>query len=138
MFGIKSYSGCQHNVPITPTFPSCQRVSLFESGQSPPALAGAYCTERYRLGARQRPLYAWQPVCKWVKTVQKIVPLRHLSGNNRCPDFKKRYPLTVPDNGPKRNVFLITTINTYSLKRALYGSPKKPCGLKVKMKRMME
>jgi hypothetical protein len=50
--------------------------------------------ELYRLGTRQRPLYAWQPVCKWVKTVQKTVPLWYLSGNNQCPDFKKGCPLT--------------------------------------------
>jgi len=55
------------------------------------------------------PLYAWQPVCKWVKTEQKTVPLWYLSGNNQCPDFKKRYPLTVPNSGSKRNIFLQTS-----------------------------
>ncbi len=67
--------------------------------------------ELYRLGTRQHLLYAWQPVCKWVKTVQKTVPLWYLSGNNQCPDFKKRYPLTAPHSGSKRNIFLRTALN---------------------------
>ena len=37
----------------------------------------ASCTELYGLGRRQRSLYAGQRGCKWVKTVEKTVPLQY-------------------------------------------------------------
>jgi len=57
-----------------------------------------------------------------VKTVQKTVPLWYLSGNNQCPDFKKRYPLTIPNNGSKRNIFLRTTPYAIGILFASYQS----------------